>query len=70
MGKFVFDSSHVYEYAFWDNPMATMSGCVQNTPTPSNPNDSETYNPTIDTDAIADQIIDELLQDTTSPDQT
>ena len=45
--------------------MSTMSGCVQNTPTPSNPIDTETTNPTIDTDAIADQIIDDLVQDAT-----
>ncbi len=45
-------------------PVTTMSGCIKNTPT----SDSEAVNPVINTDAIADQIIDDLRQDQTSPD--
>lgn len=48
--------------------ITTMSGCVRNTPTPSNPVDTETINPTIDTDAIADQIFNDLLKDATNSD--
>ena len=45
--------------------MSTLSGCVKNTPEQSNSIDTEVPHPSIDTDAIADQILDDLVQDLT-----